>query len=256
LSRSSPDPPSNSARLSALSALFSLPVVVAELEFSDSHVPLTVQRCETELLTTREWQSIRHCAERRIIDFCSGRMCARRALAEYGISRFDLLSAEDRQPIWPSGLVGSIAHTDGFAAAVVAERRLVSGVGIDVEHMGAVHSELWPPICTAAELDRLRGLSGDEQLLAGALTFVAKEAFYKCQYPLTSERFGFDEVELESAIWSQSEGEFRLRVGRSGQLDRFLPKDAQRRIPGRYTRRGPYLIGAVALSPISERSSI
>lgn len=256
MSRSSPAPLSNSARLSALSALFPLPVVAAELESSGTDVPLTVQRCETELLTAREWQSIRHCAERRIIDFSSGRVCARRALAEYGVNGFDLLSAEDRQPLWPSGLVGSITHTDGFAAAVVAEQRVVAGLGIDVERIGAVHSELWPPICTASELDRLRALSVEEQLLAGALTFVAKEAFFKCQYPLASERFGFDEVELESATWPQSEGGFRLRVGRSSRLDRFLPRHAQRRIPGRYTCRGPYLIGAVALSPVSERSSI
>ena len=257
MSRSSPAPLSNSARLSALSALFPLPVVAAELESSGTDVPLTVQRCETELLTAREWESIRHCAERRIIDFCSGRVCARRALAEYGVNGLrPARRAEDRQPLWPSGLVGSITHTDGFAAAVVAEQRLVAGLGIDVERMGAVHSELWPPICTAPELDRLRALSVKEQLLAGALTFVAKEAFFKCQYPLASERFGFDEVELESATWSQSEGEFRLRVGRSSRLDRFLPRHAQRRIPGRYTRRGPYLIGAVALSPVSERASI
>jgi 4'-phosphopantetheinyl transferase EntD len=255
LSRSSPAPLSNSARLSALSALFPLPVVAAELESSGTDVPLTVQRCETKLLTAREWESIRHCAERRIIDFCSGRVCARRALAEYGVNGFDLLSAEDRQPLWPSGLVGSITHTDGFAAAVVAEQRVVAGLGIDVERIGAVHSELWPPICTAPELDRLRALSVEEQLLAGALTFVAKEAFFKCQYPLASERFGFDEVELESATWSQSEGEFGLRVSRASRLDRFLPRHAQRRIAGRYTCRGPYLIGAVALSPISERAS-
>jgi 4'-phosphopantetheinyl transferase EntD len=256
LSRSKAALPSNSARLSALSALFSLPVVAAELESPGTDVPLTVQRCETELLTAREWESIRHCAERRIIDFCSGRVCARRALAEYGVNGFDLLSAEDRQPLWPRGLVGSITHTDGFAAAVVAEQRVVAGLGIDVERIGAVHSELWPPICTAPELDRLRALSVEERLLAGALTFVAKEAFFKCQYPLASERFGFDEVEIESATWSRSEGEFRLRVDRSSRLDRFLPRDAQRRIPGRYTRRGPYLIGAVALSPVYERSSI
>ena len=256
MSRSSPAPLATSARLSALSALFALPVVAAELESSGTDIPFTVQRCETELLTAREWESIRHCAERRIIDFCSGRVCARRALAEYGVNGYDLLSAEDRQPLWPSGLIGSITHTEGFAAAVVAEQRHVAGLGIDVERIGAVHSELWPPICTARELERLRALSVEEQSLAGALTFVAKEAFFKCQYPLASERFGFDEVELESATWSQAEGEFRLRVDRSSRLDRFLPRDAQRRIPGRYTRRGSYLIGAVALSPVSERPSI
>lgn len=253
MSRSSLVPPlSPPARLSALSALFSLPVVAAELELPGADAPLTVQRCESELLTAREWASIRHCAERRILDFGAGRACARRALAAYGIGGFDLLSAEDRQPLWPSGLVGSITHTEGFAAAAVAESRAVAGLGLDVERIGAVHSELWPPICSGEELERLRALPMEQQLLAGALTFVAKEAFFKCQYPLAAERFGFDEVELEQATWSQAEGEFRLWVRRSSRLDGFLPRQAQRRIPGRYTRRGPYLIGALALAPIFE----
>jgi 4'-phosphopantetheinyl transferase EntD len=256
LNRPSPAPGCNPARLSALSALFPLPVVVAELESAGSDGALTLQRCESELLTPREWDSIRHCAERRIVDFCCGRMCARRALAEFGIAGFDLLSAEDRQPIWPPGLIGSITHTDGFAAAVVAERRIAAGLGLDVERIEAVRSELWQPICTPEELERLRALPNDERALTGALTFVAKEAFFKCQYPLAGERFGFDEVELERATWSPTGGDFHLRVQRASNLDRFLPPAAQRRLSGHCTRRGPYLIAAVALAPISQRATI
>jgi len=233
--------------------LFPLPAVAAELESARADGALTVQRCESELLTAREWDSIRHCAERRIMDFCAGRLCARRALAEYGITGFDLVSAEDRQPHWPQGLTGSITHTDGFAAAVVAEQRLVTGLGIDVERIDAVRSELWPTICTPEELERLRGLPPEAQLLAGALTFVSKEAFFKCQYPIAAERFAFDEVELEAGTWPAQGGEFQMAVRRASRLDRFLPLQAQRRISGRFTRRGPFLIGAIALAPISGR---
>lgn len=257
---SHPSRPLNPARLSALSALFSLPVVAAELEFSridgtgaaapEQAAPLTVQRCQAELLTAREWRAIGHCAEARILDFCAGRACARLALAQYGVHGFDLLAAEDRQPLWPKGLVGSITHTEGFAAAVVAEQRLVAGLGIDVERLGAVHSDLWPPICTAAELERLRALAPPQQPLAAALTFVAKEAFFKCQYPLAAERFGFEEVELERSTGSPAGGDFHLRVLRASRLDRFLPPEARRGIAGRYLRRGPYLIGALAVSPL------
>jgi len=231
-------------------------VVSAELESSSLDMPFTLQRCETELLTAREWDSIRHCAERRIFDFCSGRLCAHRALAEFGVSGFDLLAADDRQPLWPPGLIGSISHTDGLAVAVVAERRAAAGVGVDVERIGAVDGQLWPPICTGPELERLRSLSAEEQPLAGALTFVAKEAFFKCQYPLAAERFAFDEVELEHMARSQDAGEFCLLVRRASRLDHYLPRQAQRRISGRFTRRGPYLIGAVALPSVSERSAI
>ena len=47
------------------------------------------------------------------------------------------------------------------------------------------------------ELERLRSLSVEQQSLAGALTFVAKEAFFKCQYPLAAERFGFDVLGID-----------------------------------------------------------
>ena len=251
MSRSSGAPVFNPARLSTLSSLFPLPVVVAELDASGADTALTIDRCQTELLTAREWDSIRHCAERRIIDFCAGRLCARRALAEYGVATFDLLSAEDRQPLWPPGFAGSITHSEGFAAAVVAEQRLAAGVGIDAELIDSVHGQLWSHICTNEELERLRSLPPPEQQRAGALTFVAKEAFFKSQYPLVAERFAFDEVELERAEWQAEQGEFCLLVRRASRLDRFLPPQAQRRVSGRCTRRGPYLIGAVALLPMS-----
>jgi 4'-phosphopantetheinyl transferase EntD len=236
--------------------LFPLPVVAAELESSRIDAPLTLQRCQLELLTAREWDSIRHCAERRIVDFCRGRLCAHRALAAYGVGDFDLLPAADRQPLWPSGLIGSISHTEGFAAAVVAEQRSVAGLGIDVERADAVHRELWPQICAATELERLQSLPMEQQLLAGALTFVAKEAFFKCQYPLAGERFGFDEVQLLHACGWQPDGEFCLQVRRRSRLDPLLPPQAQRRIAGRYLRRDPYLIGAVALAPRSPPPAI
>lgn len=243
----------NPARLSTLSALFGLPVVAAELDSSDSALALTAQRCEAQLLSAREWDSIRHCAEPRIVDFCCGRLCARRALAEYGITDFDLLPAPDRQPLWPPGFLGSITHSEGFATAVVAEKQVAAGLGIDAERIDAVHSDLWPPICSGEELQRLRALPQQQQALTGALTFVAKEAFFKCQYGVAAERFAFDEVELDQATWQPEGGEFRLRVLRASRLDRFLPAHARRRISGQFSRRGRYLIAAVALRALSER---
>ena len=59
---------------------------------------------------------------KRINEFAAGRACARRALATFGMPGAVLLAAPDRQPLWPTGFVGSITHTAGFCAAAVAPR--------------------------------------------------------------------------------------------------------------------------------------
>src|ERR1051326_943715 len=75
-----------------------------------------------EQLTSAELQFIAHCAEKRIQDFAAGRSCAHRALSELGILDFSLLSGTQREPLWPASVVGSITHTTGYAAAVVARQ--------------------------------------------------------------------------------------------------------------------------------------
>src|SRR4051812_26708965 len=85
------------------------------------------------VLTAAELQSIAHCAQKRIRDFAAGRDCAHRALEELGIAGFSILSGSTREPLWPQSIVGSITHTEGYAAAVVARAQQVRSVGIDCE---------------------------------------------------------------------------------------------------------------------------
>ena len=61
-------------------------------------------------------------------------------------------SRQDRQPVWPSGVVGSITHTAGLCAAVVAESSRFAALGVDTEIAGAVKPELWQTICVADEM--------------------------------------------------------------------------------------------------------
>jgi 4'-phosphopantetheinyl transferase EntD len=266
-----PRPRLNPARLSELAALFRLPVVATELRGVATElvraaaelqrVPAqrhavaasagtALERAVRTLLSEREWDGIHDCAERRMVDFCAGRLCAHRALAEFGIGDFDLLARADRQPVWPPGLTGSITHTEGYSAAVVGERSRVAALGIDAECVSAVRADLWPAICGTAELERLRTLAPEAQAPAAALTFAAKEAFFKCQYPLAAERFEFGEVQLEEAEWQAASGSFRLAVERASRLDQFLPRAARRRIEGRFRRQGPYVIAGLGLAPI------
>lgn len=199
----------NPARLSAeLAALFPPGVFAAEL----------AGEAAPGLLTEPELKSISHCSEKRILDFTAGRLCARRALGALGVTGFSLLPASDRQPAWPTAVVGSITHTAGYSAAVVARSGSLRGLGVDAEAIAAVHAELWPRVLGAEELARLGELPAARRGAAAALAFAAKEAFYKSQYPLTGEWLEFEDIGIESQDWHLPRGAFRVRPRRALRL--------------------------------------
>jgi 4'-phosphopantetheinyl transferase EntD len=223
----------NPARQSAsLQGLFPGGVVAAELA---GVVP-------EGLLTESEAQVISHCAPKRIGDFAAGRLCARVAMAEFGVLDYSLLPGADRQPLWPEGLCGSITHTEGYSAAVVTRRLSFRALGVDCERIAAVHAELWPRILGEAERSCLRQLPQPLQATAAALMFAAKEAFYKCQYPLTAEWLEFEDIHIESADWARTSGVFSIRPQRRLRLQ-ALPGA----IEGRFRVHAPYVSCGAAL---------
>jgi 4'-phosphopantetheinyl transferase EntD len=156
------------------------------------------------LLLPAEAAHLGRAVAKRVQEFAAGRLCVRRALHEYGIDQFPLRVAADRQPIWPEGFIGSITHTAGLCAAVVAESRTIAAVGIDSEIVGHVTPDIWSTICVADEADWVNSLPPSERAAAVTLIFSAKEAFYKCQYPMVSEWLDFHDLVIESETAGQS----------------------------------------------------
>jgi 4'-phosphopantetheinyl transferase EntD len=167
-----------------------------------------------DLLLAGEAIYVGRAVPKRVQEFAAGRLCARRALAEFGIADFPIRVADDRQPIWPDAFVGSITHTEMYGAAVVAERRRMRALGLDSEVVGQVKVPLWATICTQREIAWLRSLPQSEQAAAATVIFSAKEAFYKCQYPLTRERLNFHDAVVESVTQLASNGTFSIRSTR------------------------------------------
>jgi len=167
------------------------------------------------LLLPAEAQFLGKALRKRAQEFAAGRVCARRLLAEFGIRDFPLAVAEDRQPLWPDGIVGSITHTTGFCAAVVAQKNRLAAIGLDCEIAAGVKPELWSAICTPDESLWLSSLPESERKPAATLIFSAKEAFYKCQYPLTRERLRFHDVSVEPLAWGNHRGDLVVRTHRS-----------------------------------------
>jgi 4'-phosphopantetheinyl transferase EntD len=196
----------NPATLSSrLRSLFPLGAIAAELRGPG----------DPERLLPAEAVHVGRAVRKRVQEFTAGRLCARRALAEFGIVDFPIKAADDRQPIWPDGFVGSITHTSGFAAAVVAERQNIVALGLDSERVGDVDAEVWPSICVPLESAWLESLSASPRAAAVTLIFSAKEAFYKCQYKLTREFLNFDDVRVEAAVWGAASGAFQIHATRS-----------------------------------------
>jgi 4'-phosphopantetheinyl transferase EntD len=87
-------------------------------------------------------------------------------------------------------------------------------LGLDSEVAGGVEEKLWPAICLPQELAWLDALPGDERAGAATLLFSAKEALYKCQYPLFAQRLDFHDLQIAPIDWGRLRGAFTVRPTR------------------------------------------
>lgn len=106
----------------------------------------------------------------------------------------------DRSPSWPNGIVGSITHSTHWTWAAVAKEDNFRSIGIDTELIVEPHTleSIQMMILSDKEAEVLQD-SGLNPLQSLSVAFSAKEAFYKCWYPIRAEFFGFKQAEIESA---------------------------------------------------------
>ena len=143
-----------------------------------------------------EWEDIASAAPSRQKEFVAGRQLARALSDQLGLPPAPLRRAVDRSPVWPSDRTGSLSPCDTLCAAAVGKRSAIQSVGVDVETIGRVEPKLWPSLFTEREADYLSALAPEAIAFEATLFFSAKESFYKCQYPLTQEWVGFQDVEV------------------------------------------------------------
>lgn len=140
---------------------------------------------------------IQRASTKRREEFAAGRLCAAAALKFLGAGSEAVGREPGGAPIWPSGVVGSISHTDDVAAVAVMPSGGFSAIGLDIERVGAVEPAFWRTLFSNTERGLLeQGQAGGHRLAATAL-FAAKEAFYKAQWPITHEWVDFLDIEVE-----------------------------------------------------------
>jgi 4'-phosphopantetheinyl transferase EntD len=176
---------------------------------------------------------------RRRSEFAAGRTAAREAMTQLGLEPRPVLAGKDRAPVWPDGLAGSISHTFDCAMAVVARLEEVRAIGIDVEQGTPLEDNLFGAICSESELAWLH--KQPDPALMAKLVFSAKEAAYKCQYPLSGRLFGFDGMELEI---DHDTGAFRAMF-----TENQPPFERGDVIPGRFAIGADIIVTAAELRP-------
>lgn len=140
-------------------------------------------------------------ADKRGREFSTGRRVAREGLKRIGVEPCEIPS-EDRRPVWPEGVVGSIGHSRGLAAAVVGPADAFDGLGIDIETENAVSGSTADRLLTEAEHAWLPAPEWRTMI------FAAKEAVYKSVNPIVREFLGFQDVEIDV---DEEVGAFRAR---------------------------------------------
>ena len=122
----------------------------------------------------------------------AARHLARGLLTECGYTGAAVGREPSGEPIWPAGLVGSLAHDDEFAVAAIAPCTAFVSLGIDVEP-----AEPLPPDLSSLVTSRHDVPGQADPRLAARLFFAAKEAVYKAVHPLDRVILNHDDIVVD-----------------------------------------------------------
>lgn len=183
-----------------------------------------------EVLLDDEAAAISQAILSRRQQYAAGRLCVRRSLAQLdpdarvGFESFALCNDDERVPVFPAGIVGTITHTKWWAAAAVARTNQVRSVGLDIEPSTPLKANLFSHVMTAPELETFAAIPDDANEADPAneaddpgdganddettplahqrgrlakLLFSAKECAYKCQFMISRQFYGFHGMRVE-----------------------------------------------------------
>lgn len=152
---------------------------------------------------------VRGAVLKRKREFAAGRLCARKALHRLGIQNYPLVVGENREPLWPTGIVGSLSHCLDYCGVAVSFRDPIIGIGLDVEPIQPLTPETIDLCFTSPERAWLISNGGLTHDYWPKVIFSAKESVYKCYFPLARNYLDFQDVELHI---SPQSGQFSAMI--------------------------------------------
>lgn len=183
---------------------------------------------DTPSLYAAEAHAVSGATPERRREHATVRACARAALVRLGERPGPILNDPDGVPVWPVGVVGSLTHCPGYAAALLSLRTEHGGVGLDAEP----HE----PLPTGVA-DLVIGENDRHDLPTGwhddRITFCAKEAAYKTWFPPTRRWLEFTDIVSDL----RADGTFTARA------------DGLPTLSGRWAVRRGYVLASTGTSP-------
>lgn len=148
-----------------------------------------------------EEHAIARAVPKRRNEFVAGRTAARLSLHKLGFADCAILRGPNRDPQWPSGVVGTISHTDDLCIAMTAHHSSHWALGVDLEADETMSDDLANLVTSVAD---------QASMVAPPIHhFAIKEAVFKAYFPATSAFLEFGDVELELA---PERGTFRAHI--------------------------------------------
>ncbi|WEV23842.1 4'-phosphopantetheinyl transferase superfamily protein [Streptomyces sp. 71268] len=193
-------------------------------------------------LLPEEEAGVRSAIDRRRREYTTVRHLARRAMRDLGIPVVPILSGARREPLWPSGVVGSMTHCAGYRAAALGFDAHHASIGIDAEPHAPLPEGLLTKVAHPDEVPHLARLAAARpEVHWDRLLFSAKEAVYKAWYPLARRWLGFQEARL---TFDPASDGFTAELRQTGPVVAGAPLT---RMSGRWHVRGGLVVAAVTI---------
>jgi 4'-phosphopantetheinyl transferase EntD len=143
-----------------------------------------------------EYKFIRTASNKRKLEFSTGRRCAAKALSARGISNAAIPAGENREPVWPPGIIGSISHCKDKCGAVIAGKSDLKSIGFDIESIKTLKNDIGRVVCTNREKKWLKDNRQQPYNVLMILIFSLKESVYKCIYQAQQIKLGFKDINI------------------------------------------------------------
>lgn len=148
-------------------------------------------------------------SKKRLNEFLAGRICALKALNGLVYCNEILPIKKNNLPCWPSGITGSISHTNNTVSVVVSHSNNNFFLGLDLEDIFEKNTaeELEKQILSKRER---RYLNLEDYTKVITLIYSAKEAVFKAVNSLKISFLDFQEIEITSLDFSSNFFEAKL----------------------------------------------